>query len=177
MPRKGWITSGKMVCAFTGGGEWCGCLCVAHYLIVHHCFHITIFTSLFSHHSSHHSSLITHHSSLITDKAHHSSLITSHHSSHHSKHNTYSNTSHQSHRHHTSRAPLPSRESRSLPIPSDTPTPSSLMRMYRILLITPNHLYYGSIRVQRTPHACCTSQRSTIPNPQMNHFSTRNPSG
>ena len=139
-------------------------------LFSHHYFHITVFTSLIT-------SLITHHSSLITDKAHHSSLITSHHSSHHSKHNTYSNTSHQSHRHHTSRAPLPSRESRSLPIPSDTPTPSSLMRMYRILLITPNHLYYGSIRVQRTPHACCTSQRSTIPNPQMNHFSTRNPSG
>ena len=130
-------------------------------LFSHHCFHITVFTSLIT--------------SLITDKAHHSSH-TSHHI-HHSKHNTYSNTSHQSHRHHTSRAPRPSRESCSLPIPSDTPTPSSLMRMYRILLITPNHLYYGSIRVQRTPHACCTSQRSTIPNPQMNHFSTRNPSG
>ena len=158
--------------------------------------HITLITvvslhhiiSLFhhsSHHSSHHS-FITHHSSLITSHhiTHHSShhitsLITHHitHHIHHSKHNTYSNTSHQSHRHHTSRAPRPSRESRSLPIPSDTPTPSSLMRMYRILLITPNHLYYGSIRVQRTPHACCTSQRSTIPNPQMNHFSTRNPSG
>ena len=37
-------------------------------LFSHHCFHITVFTSL-----------ITHHSSLITDKAHHSSLITSHH--------------------------------------------------------------------------------------------------
>ena len=71
MPRKGWITSGKMVCAFTGGGEWCGCLCVAHYLIVHHCFHITVFTSQ---HSSQHITLIT--------------VFTSHHSSHHSLHHS-----------------------------------------------------------------------------------------